>query len=85
MDWRSMLGSGFSWFHLWSFSSNSVQFYRNGFVFTLYDSCLMKKALIIMAALAAIACFLYYGVLFSLVSIVLFLSDVIIEIGNLIW
>jgi hypothetical protein len=45
----------------------------------------MKKVLIAVLVAAVLALILYYGVLYGLVSIVLFISDVIVQLSSLIW
>lgn len=45
----------------------------------------MKKILIAALVAAVLALILYYGVLYGLVSIVLFISDVIVQLSSLIW
>lgn len=45
----------------------------------------MKKVLIAALVAAVLALVLYYGVLYGLVSIVLFISDVIVQLSSLIW
>lgn len=45
----------------------------------------MKKVLIAVLVAAVLALVLYYGVLYGLISIVLFISDVIVQLSSLIW
>lgn len=45
----------------------------------------MKKILIAALVAAVLALVLYYGVLYGLVTIVLFISDVIVQLSSLIW
>lgn len=45
----------------------------------------MKKILIAVLVAAVLALVLYYGILYGLVSIVLFISDVIVQLSSLIW
>lgn len=45
----------------------------------------MKKILIAVLVAAVLALVLYYGVLYGLISIVLFISDVIVQLSSLIW
>ncbi|QPB08762.1 hypothetical protein CPT_Metamorpho_010 [Klebsiella phage Metamorpho] len=48
-------------------------------------SKMIKKLLISAAMIAAILLVLYYGMIYGMICIVLFISDVIVQIGSLIW
>lgn len=45
----------------------------------------MKKFLIAVLVAAILAIVLYYGVLYGLISVVLFISDVIVQISSIAW
>ncbi|AWD91940.1 hypothetical protein KNT86_gp013 [Enterobacteria phage vB_EcoM_IME341] len=46
---------------------------------------MIKKILGYLLALAALLVALYYGVMFGLIQVVLFISDVIMAIHSLVW
>lgn len=86
IDWYCVLGVSSNRLYLWILSTDSFQFYCDVGMFTLYNNCIMiKKILIAALVVALLLTALYFGVIYGLISVVLFISDVIMEISSLIW